>query len=177
VPLDRSIQTTTDIGTPDSYVVKGLGDPVELYVRSYIYIPAAGLATMQAEGDFNQPNLVSILDGSNVFQEGIMALYDGGGPGWQWWAAVGGSPVGVVDPDTWYKLDFRINTSTVKMQFWVDDVDPQGEFTGNTYTSLDSLRVGFDGGGSYNIDTDLHFTGVAVGSTRGGSDIFDGDVT
>jgi hypothetical protein len=175
MPTTRSIQATTTAVVNNSYANQTLAsDPTEAFYRFYLYVPAATLTSLESLGSFGQGELLEIWDaGRTSFQDTVYCpLWDGSI--WNWYTYVSPGAGSEFFADTWYKVDYRVDRTGNKSQLWVDDVDQYGgEYTGNSATTLERFNIGAT---FTTTDADYYLTGVRVGTTRGGNELFDGDV-
>lgn len=180
MPLTRAIKATTDAITDDrSYAsVTIASTPDETFWDLYVYIPAASLTNWQPLG-FGPDILILRAVTFGLIAQSVSVQYDftSGGEGWTWCFSYG-SPADsmvVVAPDTWTQIQVRTKESTSEAFLTIDGTPV---LTGDLVNGPPDIRCVQIGNFLADLTaSDVYVTGFKAGSTLGGSDVFDGDVS
>lgn len=179
MPLTRALKATTTGATDRSYAqVQLAATPDETFWEYYAYIPAASLTAWAGIG-FGPDLLTLRATGYGAIAQAVSAQVDftSGGEGWTWCFSYG-SPADsmvTVSPDTWTFIQVRTKESTAEAFLTIDGTPA---LTGDLVNGPPDIRCVQLGNFLANFTgSDVYITGFKAGSTLGGSDLFDGEIT
>ena len=114
-----------------------------------------------------------------IWGEGVWIGTDGAAVLGFWDSWSGAAPWdGVPAEDTWYHFDIRYAPgSPITIEVWLDGVDIGLSSSNNLAGPITGVTLGAPWPGGWEINYQSYIRGITVGTTKGGTDVWDGDIS